>query len=114
MKRIESSESSLAIAGFGLAMTNVAAWQRKPNLSAVDYSMILPDLVTPDTLLAWHRRLIAEKYDGSAKRGPGRPRTANEVENLVVRLARENRDWGDRRILGTISNLGHTIATPRR
>ncbi len=38
----------------------------------------IADLVTPDTLLAWHRKLIADKYDGSAKRGPGRPRTANE------------------------------------
>src|SRR3954447_16816562 len=40
----------------------------------------IADIVTPDTLLAWHRKLIAEKYDGSAKRGPGRPRTANEIE----------------------------------
>ena len=43
-------------------------------------------LVTPDTLLAWHRRLIGQKYDGHDKRGPGRPRTAGEVETLVVRL----------------------------
>ena len=70
----------------------------------------IADLVTPDTLLAWHRKLIAEKYDGSAKRGPGRPRTANEIENLVVRMAQENRDWGYRRILGAISNLGHNLA----
>src|SRR5262245_41398800 len=69
----------------------------------------IADLVTPDTLLAWHRKLIADKYDGSAKRGPGRPRTANEVENLVVPMARENRDWGYRRILGAISNLGHNL-----
>jgi putative transposase len=70
----------------------------------------IADLVTPDTLLAWHRKLIAEKYDGTAKRGPGRPRTANEIENLVVRMAQENRDWGYRRILGAISNLGHNLA----
>jgi putative transposase len=63
----------------------------------------IADLVTPDTLLAWHRKLIAEKYDGSAKRKPGRPRTA-------VRMAQENRDWGYRRILGAISNLGHSLA----
>src|SRR4029453_7498584 len=44
-------------------------------------------LATPDTLLAWHRKLIAEKYDGSAKRGPGRTRTAHKIENLVVRMA---------------------------
>jgi len=41
-------------------------------------------IVTPETLLAWHRKLIANKYDGSDKRGPGRPRTAGEIETLVV------------------------------
>src|ERR1700724_215912 len=51
-------------------------------------------IVTPETLLAWHRKLIARKYDGSGKRGPGRPRTAGEIEALVVRMAEENRDWG--------------------
>jgi putative transposase len=67
-------------------------------------------IVTPETLLAWHRKLIARKYDGSGKRGPGRPRTAGETENLVVRMAEENRDWGYRRIQGALSNLGHEIA----
>jgi hypothetical protein len=50
-------------------------------------------LVTPDTLLAWHRKLIVQKYDGHEKRGTGRPRTAEEIETLVVRLAEENRAW---------------------
>ena len=67
-------------------------------------------IVTPETLLAWHRKLIAQKYDGSDKRGPGRPRTAGEIEALVVRMAEENRDWGYRRIQGALSNLGHEIA----
>jgi putative transposase len=67
-------------------------------------------MVTPETLLAWHRKLIAQKYDGSGKREPGRPRTVGEVETLVVRLAEENRDWGYRRIQGALSNLGHEIA----
>ena len=67
-------------------------------------------IVTPETLLAWHRKLIAQKYDGSGKRGPGRPRTAGEIETLVVRMALENRDWGYRRILGALSNLGHNLA----
>ena len=70
----------------------------------------IADLVTPDTLLAWHRKLIAEKYDGSAKRRVGRPRTANEIEGLVVRMAQENREWGYRRILGAMANLGHSLA----
>ena len=67
-------------------------------------------IVTPETLLAWHRKLIAQKYDGSSKRGPGRPRTAGEIEALVLRMAEENRDWGYRRIQGALSNLGHKIA----
>jgi putative transposase len=67
-------------------------------------------IVTPETLLAWHRKLIAQKYDGSGKRGPGRPRTAGEIEALVVRMAEENRDWGYGRIQGALSNLGHEIA----
>ena len=41
-------------------------------------------IVTPETLLAWHRKLIAQKYDGSGKRGPGRPRAADEIEALVI------------------------------
>ena len=67
-------------------------------------------IVTPETLLAWHRKLIANKYDGTAQRGPGRPRTAVDLEALVVRLAEENRDWGYRRIQGALSNLGRQIA----
>ena len=67
-------------------------------------------IVTPETLLAWHRKLIAQKYDGSGKRGPGRPRTADEIEILVIRMAEENREWGYRRIQGALSNLGHEIA----
>jgi len=47
----------------------------------------LAPIVTPETLLAWHRRLVAQKYDGSGRRGPGRPRTAADVESLVVRMA---------------------------
>ena len=51
-------------------------------------------IVTPETLLSWHRKLIAQKYDGSGQRGPGRPRTAGELEALVVRLAGERRRCG--------------------
>src|ERR1035437_3191744 len=45
-------------------------------------------VVTPETLLTWHRKLIAQKYDGSANRMPGRPRTIAEIETLIVRMAR--------------------------
>ena len=51
-------------------------------------------IVTPETPLAWHRRLIALKYDGRGKRGCGRPRKSEEIEDLVVRMAKENRSWG--------------------
>src|SRR5215831_12484514 len=46
-------------------------------------------IVTPETLLAWHRRLIAKKYDGSANRNPGRPRTLARISDLVIRMAEE-------------------------
>src|SRR3982751_6350498 len=67
-------------------------------------------LVTPDTLLAWHRKLIAQKYDGHDKRRPGRPRTQQQLENLVIRMSEENRTWGYRRIQGAMSHLGHTLS----
>ena len=67
-------------------------------------------IVTPETLLAWHRKLIAQKYDGTSQGESGRPRTAAEIETLVVRMAEENRDWGYRRIEGALSNLGHELA----
>jgi transposase InsO family protein len=67
-------------------------------------------IVTPATLLAWHRKLIAQKYDGSANRNPGRPRTLREISDLVIRMAEENRTWGYRRIQGAIANLGHMLA----
>jgi putative transposase len=70
----------------------------------------LTTIVTPETLLAWHRKLIAKKYGGSKRRGPGRPRVQDEIQQLVVRMATENRDWGYRRIQGVLANLGHELA----
>ena len=67
-------------------------------------------LVTPDTLLGWHRRFIAQKYDGSRRRGPGRPRVMHEIPQLIVQMATENRDWGYTRIRGALVNLGHHVA----
>jgi transposase InsO family protein len=69
----------------------------------------LATIVTPETLLAWHRKLIARKYDGSKQRGPGRPRTQDEIQRWVVRMATENRDWGYRRIQGALANLGYQV-----
>jgi putative transposase len=59
-------------------------------------------LVTPDTLLAWHRKLIAKKWTYPRK-GPGRPRVAQEITDLVLLMARENISWGYDRIQGGIA-----------
>jgi transposase InsO family protein len=68
-------------------------------------------IVKPDTILAWHRKLVAQKFDGSQHRkGPGRPPVDQEVEALVVRLAQENRSWGYDRIVGALANLGYTVS----
>ena len=70
----------------------------------------LATIVTPETLLAWHRKLIARKYDGSARRGPGRPRSEAAIESLVVQMAVENRDWGYTSIGGALLNHGYNLA----
>ena len=65
----------------------------------------------PDTIFAWYRRLIAEKFDGSKHRSyPGRPRLGREVTDLIVRMARENSGWGYDRIVGALANLGHAVS----
>ena len=68
-------------------------------------------IVKPETILGWHRRLVAKKFDGSKRRKyPGRPRVDSEVEDLVLRFAKENRDRGYDRIVGALANLGHVIS----
>ena len=69
----------------------------------------IADLVTPDTLLRWYKTLIAKKYDGSQRRGPGRPRVLETIRALVVRMATENPTWGYTRICGALRNLGHDV-----
>jgi hypothetical protein len=64
-------------------------------------------LLTPDTILRWYRQLIAEKYDGTAKRGPGRLRTAVSLREMLVRFAKENFGWGYTRLRGALRNLRH-------
>ena len=69
-------------------------------------------LVTPDTILRWHRLLVAKKWDYSARRKKtaGRPALSEEIRQLVVRLAKENPRWGYDRIQGALANLGHQIS----
>jgi putative transposase len=68
-------------------------------------------IVKPETILAWHRTLVAKKFDGSPQRKtPGRPPVDAALEALVVRLARENGSWGYDRIVGALRHLGYTIS----
>ncbi len=72
--------------------------------------MRVAGIVTPDTILRWYQRLIAQKYDGSPRRRRGRPTTPRAIADLVVRMAGENPQWGYTRIQGALANLGHEVA----
>ena len=69
-------------------------------------------LFTPDTILRWHRMLVAEKWNYSERqeKRAGRPRVKQEIVDLVLRLARENASWGYDRIQGGLANLGHQVS----
>jgi putative transposase len=66
--------------------------------------------VTPATLLAWHRWLVARKWGYTSRRRPGRPSTATAIRKLVIRIATDNPRWGHRRVQGELVKLGHPIA----
>jgi hypothetical protein len=64
-----------------------------------------------DTILGWYRKLVAQKFDGSkARRKVGRPQVDDDIEQLIVRMARENPSWGYDRIVGALANLGHRVS----
>lgn len=66
---------------------------------------------SPDTILKWHRRLVAQKYDGSKhRRKPGRPRIARVLDDLIIRIASENHSWGYYGIEGQMKNLGYKMS----
>src|SRR5260370_22850654 len=67
-------------------------------------------IATPDTILRWYRELVAKKYDGSARRSPGRPRTAAEIVRLLVEMATRNPGWGYTRLRGALKNVGYAVA----
>lgn len=66
-------------------------------------------LVTPETILRWHRELVARKWT-YVRRRPGRPGVLTEIRRLVVRMATENPNWGYTRIQGALKNVGHRVA----
>ena len=73
--------------------------------------MELTTIVTPDTILRWHRTLVAQKWDYSERRkSPGRPRVKKEIVELVLRFARENPTWGYDRIQWALANVGYHIS----
>ena len=69
----------------------------------------LETIVSPDTLMRWHRRLIAEKWNFVHRRGPGRPGIMHKISALIVRMAQDNPGWGYTRIQGALGNLGHRV-----
>jgi hypothetical protein len=73
----------------------------------------LGTIVTPETLLRWHRELVARKWTFVERRRAGRPRTREELVGLVVRMAGENPSWGYTRIQGAMANLGHKLGRGR-
>jgi putative transposase len=66
-------------------------------------------IATPDTIVRWYGELVAKKYDGSARRGPGRPHTAAEVVRLLVEMATRNTSWGYTRLRGALKNVGYAL-----
>src|SRR5450631_1199940 len=69
----------------------------------------LDTVVAPDTLMRWNRRLIAQKWNFTHRRGPGRPGIMRHISELIVRMAHENPRWGYTRIQGALSNLNHKV-----
>jgi putative transposase len=68
-------------------------------------------MVKPATILSWHRKRVAQKFDGSQQRqSPGRPKIDGKLETLIVRMAQDNRSWGYDRIVGALVNLGYTVS----
>src|SRR6266446_9793267 len=69
----------------------------------------LDTIVCPDTLLRWHRRLVAQEWNFAERRRAGRPGTMRHISELIVRMAQDNPSWGYTRIQGALANLSHNV-----
>ncbi len=69
----------------------------------------LDTIVSPDTLLRWHRKLVAQKWNFAARRGLGRPGIMREISKLIIGMGLENPSWGYTRIQGALANVGHKV-----
>ena len=93
----------------GRAHPNLASWPSREQLGCHSARLYQGWFVVQGECRG-PRRAVSLGFDNSGNRAPGRPRTAGEIEALVVGMAEENRDWGYRRIQGAWSNLGHNLA----
>ena len=90
-------------------MTSDDDWSSRAKHSVASSFVRFAQLSQPDTILRWHRKLIARKYDGSAHRKQGKRRVMQRIRELCVSMASENPSWGYSRISGALSNLGHEV-----
>ncbi len=94
-----------------LRLTNAQRRRLAVKGKALDRKVLreFASIVTPDTILRWYRQLVARKYDGSKKRGAGRPPTKTDIGELVVTMANDNPSWGYTRMRGALAHLGHEL-----
>src|SRR6266702_7599241 len=127
--RLSRHEEAWQIAGILILRHQLVVLQRRqprrPHLKWADRALlaallsVIPKsrrqglrlLVTPDTILRWHRDIVRRRWAARSKHGrTGRPTTRRHIKALVRRLARENPDWGYRRIHGELAGLGVKVA----
>src|SRR5215475_2167191 len=98
-----SRTEKLTLAVLATKLKSVTGWPMK------HFGQILR-LFQPETVFKWHRELVRRKWTFHAHAQPGRPGTNPEIERLIVRLARENRDWGNLKIAGELAKLGIVLS----
>jgi putative transposase len=90
-------------------MLSGLSWRAKAKAIGRKALLELDTIVSPDTLLRWHRRLVAQKWNFAERRSAGRPGIMRHISELIVRMAQDNRSWGYTRIQGALANLNHKV-----